>query len=313
MSVSPVFSRKAKISLSIAIVLWASAFVGIRLGLTGYSPGGLATLRFLVASIVMLMIRPWMKLPAVNSWRDRLYLMLIGVLGLGIYNIALNRGELAVSSGVASFIISQTPVVTVLFAVLFLGEVAGFKMLIGMSVSVFGVALIALGESHVLQLNGGIFDVLLATLVGAVYSVAQKPLLKKYHAIEATTWVMLGATVFLLAGWLPVMLHEIHQATWQATWSGIYLGIFPAALGYIAWAYGLTEVPASRAVNMMYFLPLVTTLMGWLVLREVPSALSLLGGLFALAGVWIVNHRRKQRNLASESPREAMPITDSSR
>ncbi|MCC2667478.1 MAG: eamA, partial [Gammaproteobacteria bacterium] len=42
---------KTKLALLTTVVLWASAFVAIRAGLQGYSPGGLALLRFLIASV----------------------------------------------------------------------------------------------------------------------------------------------------------------------------------------------------------------------------------------------------------------------
>ncbi len=286
------FSIKARLALGFTIVLWASAFVGIRAGLQGYSPGGLAVLRFLVASTCMLAVIPFLPTRARIPWRDRICLMLVGTLGLGFYNIALNHGEMAVTSGVASFIISLAPVVTVILSVLCFGEATNRKMIMGMLVSLLGVALISCGETNHFHFNIGILYVLAAAIAGGIYNVLQKALIKKYHAIEVIAWVIWGATLFLLI-WLPTMLLEIKQAPMTATIAAIYLGIFPAAVGYIAWCYGLREVPACIAANTMYFLPVLATSLGWLILNEIPTTLSLVGGLIALTGVWIVNHRGK--------------------
>ena len=49
----PRFTTRTLIALGVALVLWASAFAGIRAGLRAYSPGHLAILRFLVASAVL--------------------------------------------------------------------------------------------------------------------------------------------------------------------------------------------------------------------------------------------------------------------
>ena len=49
-------NAKAGINLTFCVVLWASAFVGIRIGLKGYSPGSLALLRYLIASASMIFI-----------------------------------------------------------------------------------------------------------------------------------------------------------------------------------------------------------------------------------------------------------------
>jgi drug/metabolite transporter (DMT)-like permease len=87
------------------------------------------------------------------------------------------------------------------------------------------------------------------------------------------------------------MIKDIQTASLHATLAVVYLGIFPAAVGYMAWSYGLKEMPASQAVNYLYFMPIIATLTGWIWLGEKISVLSLLGGLVALAGVWIVSHR----------------------
>jgi len=284
------FTTKTKIALTVAVLLWASAFVGIRAGLEGYSPGALASLRFIVAALCMGLIHFRLpKRPSV-TWPDRIWLLLIGGFGLGIYNVTLNIGEIQVASGIASFIISQSPVVTLILAILFLDEKLRLQMVIGMMISIIGVGLIAWGETKNFALNTGVFYILIATLIGGIYSVVQKPFLKKYHAIEVTAWIIWGAALFLLM-WFPEVITQLKTAPIAATAWVVYLGIFPAALGYIAWSYGLKDIPASSAANVLYFLPVIATILGWVVLSEVPAKLSLLGGFVALLGVWIVNRR----------------------
>lgn len=282
---------RAKIWLLFAILLWASAFVGIRAGLQGYSPGGLALLRFLIASLCMLIA--YVRLPKVEviPLRDKIKLLIVGMFAVGCYNITLNYGEVSVPSGIASFIISQSPIVTVICAILFLREQINSNLVLGMMVSFGGLTLILLGGEHQFDFHVGVLFVMAATFIGGVYSVLQKPFLRKYHATEVTAYVMWGATILLLI-YTPQMLHEVTTASFSATASAIYLGIFPAAIGYIAWSHGLNAMPVSKAANYLYFMPIAATLIGWVWLRELPTWLSLLGGLIALAGVWIVNHPR---------------------
>jgi drug/metabolite transporter (DMT)-like permease len=275
-----VVSFKARIALLIAVSLWASAFVGIRVSLQGYTPGGLALLRFIVASFFMLIIQ--MKLPERRSiaLTDKAWLLLVGVFGLGFYHIALNYGELSVPSGISSFIISLSPLVT--------REIISINMIIGMIVSIIGVALIMLGKINDYNFHIGVFEVMIATFVGGVYSVLQKPFLKKYHAIEVTAYIIWGTMIFLLY-YLPEMVGSIKTASLQSTMAAIYLGVFPAAIGYLAWSYGLKEMSATEAANYLYLMPLIATLLGWIWLGEIPGWLAFFGGLIALFGVWIVN------------------------
>lgn len=279
---------KTKIAIAISIFLWASAFVGIRAGLQDYSPEGLALLRYLIASICMGMI--YFRMPARKSMplSDACALMAIGAIGIGIYNVTLNYGELSMSSGMASFITSQAPIITTLFAILFLGESVNITRMFGFLISISGVALITMGEKGDVAWDTGLLYILIATFAGGLYSVLQKPFLKRYHAIETTTYVIWGATLFLSI-FSSQLQSDLTQATLYTTLTVIYLGIFPAAVAYVSWSYALSEIPASRAVSFLYFMPFVATLLGWLFLGEVPMLLSFAGGLLAITGVWIVN------------------------
>lgn len=283
---------KTKLALVAVILFWASAFVGIRAGLLGYSPGGLALLRFVIASIVMYFIYLRRKERAPIQFQDLLLALFTGAIGIGLYNIALNYGELVVSSSMASFIVSQSPVVTTILAFLFLRErVTGYTVL-GMMISGIGVALICVSSDSKFDFYIGIVFVMISTVVGSLYSILQKSLLQKHNAIDLTAYAIWGGTLILLI-FIPDLIHDIKHASIATTLTVVYLGIFPAALTYLAWNYVLSVIPASRAVSFLYCLPIVATFIGWLWLGEVPAVLAFVGGLIALLGVWLVNHSFK--------------------
>lgn len=285
---NPLFSLKTKIALVVAIVLWASAFVGIRAGLHGYSPGSLALMRLLIASVCMFFFYWRLPKKEIFARKDFILLLLFGGVGLGGYNIFLNYGEISIPSGIASFIISQSPLLAMLLAVVFLGERFKVFGLIGILISIFGVGLIAVGESDNFKFDIGILFCLLATLASGLYSVLQKPFLTKYNANDVTVFIIWGATLALLI-YFPDMLRDMHTAPWHATWAVIYLGIFPTAIAYVAWSYALAAIPVSRCVTFLYFMPVIATFLGWLCLGEIPVLLSLVGGVVALFGVWVAN------------------------
>ncbi len=282
---------KTKFSLLLAVTLWASAFAGIRAGLVGYTPGALGLFRFLIGSVCMLILYMNQPHSIPIPWRDKCLLLLIGVIGLGCYTLTLNYGELAVPSGIASFIISLSPLITVFTAVIFLRESISLNVIIGMLISIAGVALIMLSKIHQFQFQVGCYFVLIAMFTGGIYSVMQKPFLKKYHAIQVTAYVIWGATLSLMV-YAPQLWKNIQTASIPATSAVAYLGIFPSTFGYLAWSYGLKDIPVSQAVNYLYFTPIIATLIGWIWLGEVPGGLSLMGGLIALCGVWVVNRSK---------------------
>ena len=281
---------KTKIILLSAVAVWASAFAGIRAGLEGYTPGGLALLRFIIGSVCITIMHLNVKNKIYIPLRDKFLLLLSGMVGLGVYSVALNYGEIHVSAGIASFIISVSPLITMIIALFFLKENVTLRMIVGTLISIFGVGLIMTGKNHEFHVQAGIFYVMISMFISGFFAVMQKPFLKKYHALEVTTYIIWGATLLLFI-YTPEMVSSVKTASLHATMAVIYLGIFPTTLGYMAWSYGLKEMPASRAANYLYYMPVIATLIGWVWLGEIPALLSLLGGLVALLGVWIVSHR----------------------
>ncbi len=73
----------------------------------------------------------------------------------------------------------------------------------------------------------------------------------------------------------------------------VYLGLFPTAIAYVAYAYALSRMPASRTASFLYLVPALAFLIAWIWLGEVPPALSVVGGVVTLAGVLLVNRRSR--------------------
>jgi len=284
-------SFKIKAGLFFAVFLWASAFVGIRIGLISYSPGSLALFRFLIASTCMVLIYCRQSSCQKIPWSDRLQLGLLGVAGIGVYNTCLNYGEQTVSAGVASFVIGLTPVLTVLFAVAFLSERPTRTVYLSILISLAGLALMVIGGSNGASISLGVLIIFIAALTSAAYSLLQKPYLRLYHPVAVTAWIIWGGTLPMMI-FAPALLREFSVAQPQATWAVIYLGIFPAALAYLAWSYVLQALSASNACMYLYSMPVISSMLGLIILHEQPSKLSLCGGFLALVGSFYASRSR---------------------
>ncbi|MDX6380993.1 MAG: hypothetical protein QOI57_2017 [Rubrobacteraceae bacterium] len=289
----PALDARVSLALELTIFFWASAFAGIRVALESYSPGHVALLRFLVASVALVIyaVVRRMRLPEL---RDLPAVVLSGFLAFTVYHVALNYGEITVSAGSASLLVSTAPIFTALFAAAFLGERVGPLGWAGMGISFLGAALISLGEGGGFSLDPGALLVLLAAISSAAYFVVSKPYLQKYTALEFTTYAIWAGTILTLV-FLAELPAEIAAAPVRTTLTTIYLGLFPTAVAYIAYAYVLSRMPASRTASFLYLVPAVALLVAWVWLGEVPPALSLIGGAIALAGVLLVNRYARRR------------------
>ncbi|RUR05943.1 DMT family transporter [Legionella sp. km772] len=290
-----------------SILLWASAFVGIKLALLSYTPGSLALLRFLIASFCMAILYKNQTNEPRMPWRERIQLMIVGMAGIGIYNICLNYGELSVSAGIASFIIGLMPIFTVLLSLIFLRERMNLGTWAGIFFSMLGLSLLSLGEDSQEGVTQGILFILISSLVGAIQTIMKKRFLKKYSSIRVISWVIWGGTVLLLI-YLPSLINELPHASYQSTAVVIYMGIFPAAVAYSAWTYVLKKIPAAKASTSLYTLPFASTLLGYFFLAEQPSTLSLIGGAIALFGAIIAHHFQNKILLSTEIDKKVVAV-----
>ena len=182
---------------ALTVVMWASAFAGIRAGLESYSPYSVALLRYLAASVVLLGYALITRMP-LPDWRDLPGLTVTGLLGFTVYNVALNAGEVGVNAAVASFIVAAAPIFMALLAMIFFKERLKAWGWVGIVISMTGVTVVGAASGEGYEFNGYALLVLLAAIVQAMYSVGQKPLLKKYGALRFTTYAIWTGTVFLL-------------------------------------------------------------------------------------------------------------------
>jgi drug/metabolite transporter (DMT)-like permease len=278
----------ALIAVSVSLLLWSSTFAGISAGLAAYSPAGLALLRFGVASVVLVIYAAVTRMPLPRR-RDVPQLMMLGALGIAYYHLTLNTGQRTVTAGASSMLISSAPAFTAVFASFRLKERLSRWGWIGIGVSFVGVAVIALGEGEGLRFEEGALLVLSAAIAISIYSVLQKPWLRRYTALQFTCYSVWSGTLIFAAIAAPGLAAEVRSAPADATLTVIYLGVLPTAVAYVTWSFALSRAPASVVSSFLYLLPALSVLVAWIWLEEVPTPLSIGGGVTALAGVILVS------------------------
>ena len=157
--------------------------------------------------------------------------------------------------------------------------------------SFLGILLIGLSELKSFRMDIGLLLVFLSMFAGAFYVLLQKALLMKMNSREFTTYAMWGGALSLVV-FTPQLWHEIQVVPMNATLSVVYLGVFPAALGYLLCSYAYSHMPVSHATSYGYWIPIVSTVMAFFVLGEIPTVLALSGGVIALLGAVIVSRSR---------------------
>lgn len=271
----------------VTVTSWGSAFPSIRVALGGMDPLPLAALRFALAGLLVLGFLVW-KRPTLPRSLDAMRFALCGGIGIALYNLLLNTGQKSVAAGAASFIVTIAPVLTVIFATLFLKERFRRWAWIGMAISMAGVGLIASGQPGGLQFGSGASLVIGAAICQATYFVLQRSLVGKYGALPSSALTLLSGALWL-SPWLADGVRQFMVAGWQVQAALLFLALFPAAIGYATWTYTLGHFGAARGSNFLYIVPVVASTVAVPLTGELPVWTTLAGGVMALGGVALVN------------------------
>jgi drug/metabolite transporter (DMT)-like permease len=285
-------SRAAIAAATVTVVLWASAFVGIRAAAPHFSPGSLALGRLLAGAVTLLifLLISRQGLPPRAAWPG---IVVSGVIWFGVYMVALNWGEQLVDAGTAAMLVNVGPAVMAVLAGWLLKEGFPPRLLAGIAVSFAGTIVVGFSMSRGGQASVlGVALCLVAAVTYAAGVVAQKPALKHATALQATTFgCVIGAVACLpFAGQLVA---DVSEAPLAITLNVVYLGVFPTAIAFTTWAYALARTTAGKMGATTYAVPAVVVVMSWLLLDEVPGWLTLAGGALCLAGVAVSRSRPK--------------------
>jgi drug/metabolite transporter (DMT)-like permease len=148
-----------------------------------------------------------------------------------------------------------------------------------------GIVLISVSSSG--GTDNDTLGVVLGLITAVLYAASvllQKVALRTVDALTAT-WV--GCVVGLLATipFAPQAIDELRTASAAAIVGAVYLGVGPTAVAFTTWAYALGRTKAGTMAATTLAIPAVAIGISWLFLREIPTAMALLGGVLALIGV----------------------------
>lgn len=276
----------ALLAALVTVILWASAFVGIRAAGEDLSPGALSLGRLAVGSALLgvFVLLQRGRLPGPRDWPG---IVACGVLWFGLYNLALNAAEQRVDAGTAAMLVNIGPILIALLAGWLLREGFPRALVAGCAVAFAGAVVIGLATSE--RGVGASWGAVLCVAAAAFYAggvVAQKPLLSRASALHVT-WLAATVGLVVCLPFAATLAGEVGDADASSIAWMVYLGVFPTAIGFLTWAYALSRTTAGRMGATTYLVPPIAIMVGWALLGESPEAFAFLGGALCLGGVVI--------------------------
>jgi drug/metabolite transporter (DMT)-like permease len=287
--------------LSLTALFWGGTFVAGRIVAREAGPFSAAFLRFLTASICLLLIA-WRTEGRLPFPRRGLILpvILLGLTGVFSYNVFFFLGLERIEAGRASLIIANNPVFITLFSALIFRERLRPAAALGILLSLCGALVVITRGDPLSALRGGVgwgeLFIFFCVLSWVAYSLIGKRVLAALSPLASVTWASLLGMAFLsppalAEGLLPAALRYS-----SAGWAGIlYLGVFGTVAGFVWYYRGIREIGPARASQFINLVPVSAVLLAALVLEE-PLTLSLLaGGVLVLTGITLTNRSASKR------------------
>ena len=297
-----------KLTLVVASVIlcWAYSPIGVHMGLHSYSPGQLALLRFLIASVFMGGVALVMGIGRPRL-RDFPWLLVLGFFGVFLHHTSLNYGQQWVTAAASSVLAQSAPLFSVLIAFFCLKErVSAWRwgcVLLGL----LGVLVVIWGDQGLGEIDPRGLLILLAAVSWSVYFALQKHYAHRYSPLTMACYMVWAGTLMLCVN-LPGLPAAVVQAPLAENVAVLVLGIFPSALAYLAWGYVLKHVEVSRASVAMYLIPPVAMVMAATLLGEHIALQVMMGGVIVLASVAAISLEGRWRSIVQTKRTQTVAI-----
>jgi drug/metabolite transporter (DMT)-like permease len=283
--------------LLLAMVLWGSSFVALKVAFRAYDPMVVIFGRMAVASICFLMLGRWIVSSVRLRWGDFKYIMIMALCEPCLYYLFEAHAIERTTASQAGMITAMFPVLVALAAGWLLKESVGPNTWLGSVMAVVGVCWLTFeAESSASAPDPvmGNFLEFLAMICAAGYTITLKRLTRIYSPFFLTAMQAFAGSVFYLPlVFLPSTRLPVHfeMAPGMAI---IYLGAVITLGAYGLFNFGLKHIPAHQASAYVNLIPVFSVIMGWMLLDESLTGTQYLAALLIMAGVY-VGQRRKYR------------------
>ena len=268
--------------------IWAINFSVVKYGTKMIPPMAFTGLRVGVCAIVLMGIVLWQKKPWPAS-RDVIALILLGVVGNGLYQLMFVVGVSRTRAGNAALIVAAAPGFIAVASRLRGIERASRRVLSGIALSILGVGFVVLGSSTTTQQDTTFLGSLLVfsgVLCWTAYTIGLQPLTKRIDPIQLAAIAMVGGTIPLMLTTIPSIVSTDWGSVSLGGWASMfYASVISMVIGYLFWYRGLKVLGPTRTASYSNLQPVIALVVAWIFLHEVPTAWQVVGVTTIMSGV----------------------------
>jgi drug/metabolite transporter (DMT)-like permease len=221
-----------------------------------------------------------------------LRLLLLGVLGNGLYQLFFVHGVARTRAGNASLIVGAAPAFIALVARARGMERVKRMTLVGIALSVIGVGLVIVGSASSSSGNQttllGSVLVFLGVLCWTAYTILLQPYTKRIDVIQLSAVTLVGGAVPLVVASMPSLIATNWSTVGPGGWLALlYSSVLSMGVAYFFWYRGLRVLGPTRTAVYSNLQPIVALLAAWAILGEIPTIFQGIGAVTIIAGVFL--------------------------
>ncbi len=278
-------------------IVWGSTYLFNKIAVTALPPFFMASLRFLGAGVLIMIISKIMKLnlkvtkkQLINCFVSSFFFL---VYGNGVFVWAL----VYLDSGFAALLASTQPLFVLILLRLIDRKPMQTQSIIGVALGVLGMYLLVSQQSITASEGSllGIFMILTCVLswsYGGVF-VSKADLPKNFFITTGYQMLFSGSFLFLMSlTFGETMISPLEWST-EVQFSLIMLIVFGSIIAFTAFNYLLKLVSTEKVATSAYVNPIVAMLLGWYFLDEVLTMQSIIASIVLLSGVYFITSRKR--------------------
>jgi drug/metabolite transporter (DMT)-like permease len=292
----------AYIAFAIVCIVWGTTYLGIRIAVETVPPFLLAGIRYIVAGIILFVASRVRREPLPRDRRTLWNLLIIGVLMVAVGNLSVIVAEQWVPSGMAALFVATAPFWATLIAALSgTDERLGFASAVGMFAGFAGVGLLVTPGGA-----GGHYDkkFILGAILVQVGSIGwqygthrAKYTIRNVPFITSTALQMLFGGIVCGIGGLAIGETSRFSLNARTLSALIYLALIGSVVAYTAYVFAVKHLPTTKMSLYAYVNPVVAVVLGWAILREPLTWVSIVAMAIILGGTAIVQMSRMRPSL----------------
>jgi drug/metabolite transporter (DMT)-like permease len=269
-------------------LIWGINFSVTKLAIGQMPALPFTAIRFTLASLLLWLIVRKLEGPATLAPDVTRRLVVLGIVGNTLYQLAFVLGLAYTSATNSSLIVATVPTVVAVLAGLLGLERITPRMWAGIGLGTVGVVLVIAAsgvEFSAATLRGDLLTVV-GVFCWAGYTLGLRKLPPALSPLRVTAVTAVAGTPGLVLAGLPGLASMEWRSVPGTAWAALgYATVFSLVVAYILWNRSVQVVGVTRTSIYMCLTPLIAVAAAWLMLGEQAHPLQGVGAILIVAGV----------------------------